>query len=128
MKTDNCIFCHVDTINFILENDLADTFWDRHPVSPGHLLIIPKRHSRNYFELTNPEIVAIHNLIHKSKILLDNDFQPNGYNIGINIDIVAKQIVMHPHVHVIPRYLGDDNHPIRKMFPGGGNFEIPGGN
>lgn len=125
MDNTTCIFCQRQQITFILENDLAGAFWDAYPVSTGHLLIIPKVHRQNYFELTNPEIVAINSLIHEAKDLLEHDFHPDGYNIGINVNHAAGQTVMHAHIHVIPRYLGDDAHPaggIRKMFPGGGEF------
>lgn len=125
MNYSNCIFCQREQIQFVLENDLTGAFWDRSPVSTGHLLIIPKTHRDNYFALTTPELVAVNNLIHEAKALLDHDFQPDGYNIGVNIHEAAGQTVMHAHIHVIPRYLGDDAHPaggIRKMFPGGGEF------
>ncbi|CAH0416043.1 HIT family protein [Periweissella fabaria] len=125
MKQPTCLFCQREQITFVLENDLAGAFWDRYPVSTGHLLIIPKTHRDNYFDLTTPELVAVNNLLHEAKLLLDHDFHPDGYNIGVNIEPAAGQTVMHAHVHVIPRYSGDDPHPaggIRKMFPGGGEF------
>lgn len=125
MLEKDCIFCRLDNIKFILENDLAGAFWDRSPVSTGHLLLIPKRHCQNYFDLIPTEIAALHQLTLDAKALLDADFQPDGYNIGSNIGVVGGQTVMHCHLHLIPRYKGDDVHPaggIRKIFPHGGEF------
>ena len=48
-----CVFCQINDI--VLENDLAIAFYDKYPVNKGHLLIIPKRHVEQYFDLTDQE-------------------------------------------------------------------------
>lgn len=122
MIESDCIFCHRETLKLVLENKLAVAFYDIHPVNKGHLLIIPKAHRENYFSLTKEELLAIDELIHKGKEMLDQKFGPAGYNIGVNVGEYGGQTVMHCHIHLIPRYIGDDPHPaggIRKMLPNG---------
>jgi len=116
----DCVFCNIikDKNEIILENDLAVAFFDSFPVSQGHTLIIPKRHAETYFDLTSEEIKAIFDLSKEVKNLLDNRYKPDGYNIGFNAGVVAGQSVMHCHMHVIPRYKGDQENPrggIRKI-------------
>lgn len=113
-----CIFCNINKSDILFENELAIAFFDAMPVSKGHTLIIPKRHSKNYFELTNKEIEAMFELSQKVKEHLDNLYHPDGYNVGFNVKEAGGQSVMHTHMHVIPRYIGDVSHPrggIRKI-------------
>ena len=114
----DCVFCNLDKNQILFENELALAFFDGMPVSKGHTLIIPKRHSRNYFELTKEEILAIFELSQKVKEYLDKQYHPDGYNVGFNVDEAGGQSVMHAHMHVIPRYKGDAPNPrggIRKV-------------
>ena len=102
-----CVFCTLpETVNLV-ENELARAFFDKYPVSKGHVLIVPKRHSASFFEATPEEMVSIGDLLTKVKEKLDEQFHPDGYNIGANVGSVAGQTVFHWHVHVIPRYQGD---------------------
>jgi diadenosine tetraphosphate (Ap4A) HIT family hydrolase len=104
----------------VLEIGLAYAIFDAYPVSPGHMLVIPKRHIPGYFEATIQEKIEILTLIDDAKRIIDERFHPNGYNIGINIGRVAGQTVMHLHVHVIPRYTGDVPDPrggVRGVIP-----------
>ena len=63
----DCIFCKLK--DYVLENELAYAVFDVMPVNPGHLLIIPKRHVQNYFDITPEEELAMHDLLHKGKKL-----------------------------------------------------------
>ena len=115
----SCVFCNINKEEIILENDLAVAFFDIMPVSKGHTLIIPKRHSENYFELTSDEIKAMFDLSQQVKKYLDEKYHPDGYNVGFNVKEAGGQSVMHTHMHVIPRYVGDALHPrggIRKII------------
>ena len=103
----DCIFCK------LLENELAYAVFDVMPVNPGHLLIIPKRHVQNYFDITPEEELAMHDLLHKGKKLIDEKYSPDGYNFGVNCNECAGQTVMHVHMHLIPRYKGDTSAPAR---------------
>lgn len=114
----NCVFCNY--VDKVLENDLATAFYDLYPASPGHLLIIPKRHVSSFFETTDEEKLAIFQLIDDCRKLIQEKYNPDSYNIGVNVGIFAGQTIMHAHVHVIPRYVGDVMDPrggIRGVIP-----------
>ncbi len=105
-----CPFCRV--AERVMENQLTFAVYDITPVSRGHLLIIPKRHYSSYFESTKDEIDAIFELLVRGKELLDAQYNPDGYNVGVNVGIASGQSVMHLHVHLIPRFFGDAEKPI----------------
>jgi len=86
-------------------------FRDKFPVSNGHTLIIPKRKVANYFELSFKEQSACWFLVNLVKTDLQNQFNPDGFNIGINVNEAAGQTVFHCHIHIIPRYNGDVENP-----------------
>jgi len=107
----SCLFCNLDKDQIILENDLAVAIMDKYPVNEGHMLFIPKRHFKIYFEATKEEVVALYDLIHEGKKYLDEKYHPDGYNIGINVGEDGGQTIMHLHIHLIPRYKGDAEDP-----------------
>lgn len=112
-----CPFCNIAPI---LENEYSLAFFDQHPVSKGHILIIPKAHKETYFELSDTEKRAIDDLLAQSRTYLDDLYQPDGYNIGANCGAVAGQTIFHCHVHLIPRYAGDVPNPrggVRGVIP-----------
>ena len=80
---------------------------DAYPVSPGHSLVIPKRHIGSWFEATEQERTAMLGLVDEAKVMIDAEFAPNSYNIGINDGPAAGQTVPHLHMHLIPRFEGD---------------------
>lgn len=98
----DCIFCK--NLPKVLENDLAYALNDIKPISKGHMLFIPKRHHENIFDSTPQEITAVFELINKAKAMLTKEHAPSGFNIQVNCGAAAGQIVMHAHVHLIPRY------------------------
>ena len=108
-----CIFCEIlrNQKYVVYENDLVFSILDEYPVSKGHILIIPKRHVNDYFELSKDEKIAIDDAIMWLKERLDHMYHPDGYNIGINNGEAAGQTVMHMHLHLIPRYKGDVKDP-----------------
>jgi diadenosine tetraphosphate (Ap4A) HIT family hydrolase len=91
----------------VKENDLAVLIRDAYPVSPGHSLVIPKRHIGSWFEATPEEVSAMLELLEDGKTMLDASHHPDGYNIGINDGPAAGQTVPHLHMHLIPRFTGD---------------------
>jgi len=91
----------------VKENDLAVLIRDAYPVSPGHSLVIPKRHIGSWFEATPEEVSAMLELLEDGKTMLDASHHPDGYNIGINDGPAAGQTVPHLHMHLIPRFAGD---------------------
>lgn len=93
---------------------------DMYPVSPGHVLIISNDLKKDYFELNEIEITELPLMIQKAKELIELEFQPNGYNIGMNCGESAGQTVFHFHCHVIPRYNDDMVDPrggVRGVIP-----------
>jgi|TARA_B110000238_G_scaffold77077_1_gene84981 diadenosine tetraphosphate (Ap4A) HIT family hydrolase len=115
---DQCIFCREQTL--IYETDLTYVTYDTYPASPGHALIITKRHVANYFDCTQQEVIELWQSVEKAKQLVDKDHSPDSYNIGINVGSVAGQSVPHIHIHLIPRYKGDVEDPrggVRGVIP-----------
>ena len=124
-RPNDCPFCRLPAGRVLEENGHAVAIADAFPVSPGHTLVIPKRHGAGFFELTVDEVLAVYGLLGRMKARLDRDLKPAGYNIGINIGEAAGQTVGHLHVHLIPRYCGDVAEPrggVRNVIPGKGPY------
>ena len=123
---DDCFFCKcVERKDVELENDLAMARFDDSPVSQGHLIVFTKRHVQDWWSTTPEERKAIFDLLDEAKQLIDQKYQPDGYNIGMNLGEKAGQSVMHLHVHLIPRYAGDVPNPrggVRGIIPGKQNY------
>ncbi len=116
----NCPFCDIKEEQIILKNNLCYAIYDKFPVNPGHILIIPFRHFSSFFDATKEEKIAIFDLLDYCKKLLDDKFKPDGYNIGVNVGHYAGQTIFHLHVHLIPRYKGDIDNPrggVRGVIP-----------
>jgi diadenosine tetraphosphate (Ap4A) HIT family hydrolase len=115
-----CPFCTLADSRIVASNDFALVIRDGFPISPGHTLIIPRRHIGSFFELTGGERTSLLVLLDQAKEDLDGKFQPDGFNIGINDGAAAGQTVPHLHIHLIPRYLGDRPDPrggVRWIIP-----------
>ncbi len=109
-----CPFCQLPPERIIAQNEHAFVIRDAFPVSPGHTLIIPKRHIGSFFDTTQEEKLALLALLDEVGALLaapDVANKPDGYNIGINDGPAAGQTVPHLHIHLIPRYTGDVEDP-----------------
>lgn len=102
-----CVFCSLPQERVIDSNDLAMVIRDGFPVSPGHTLIIPKRHVGSFFDITEEERTAMFALLERAKTALQAELAPPAYNIGINDGAAAGQTVPHLHMHLIPRFEGD---------------------
>ena len=116
-----CRFCNPYADDVVAKNELCYARWDRFPVSKGHMLLIPFRHTPDYFSLTRDEKIAMTDLTDVCRQVIEDNFQPDGYNLGYNIGAVAGQTVMHCHCHFIPRYRGDTDNPkggIRRVVAG----------
>jgi diadenosine tetraphosphate (Ap4A) HIT family hydrolase len=114
----NCELCRTETTLFGDEN--AFVRYDNNSLSKGHVLIIPRRHVSDFFEMTWAEKTSILALLDKAKAEISKEHSPDGYNIGINVGKAAGQSRMHVHVHLIPRYIGDVADPsggIRCVLP-----------
>ena len=115
-----CPFCVLDPARILAEDKLTVVYKDGFPVSPGHTVIIPRRHFATLFEATAEEQAALLAALAQAKAILDERHHPGGYNIGINHGKAGGQSVPHLHIHVIPRYLGDKEDPrggVRWILP-----------
>ena len=108
-----CPFCRVESEREIIASSaLSLAFFDGFPVSPGHVLIIPRRHVASFFDLTYEEQQDLLRLL-------------DGYNVGVNVGEAAGQSVLHVHMHLIPRYKGDVPNPrggVRGVIPAKQNY------
>jgi diadenosine tetraphosphate (Ap4A) HIT family hydrolase len=102
-----CPFCHLPPERILLSNDVGWVIRDAFPVSPGHTLIIPKRHVGSFFDLSDGERNGLMVLLAEAKLRTEAEFSPAGHNIGINDGPAAGQTVPHLHIHLIPRFAGD---------------------
>ncbi len=111
----NCIFCqlHLEpNQNILLENEhclflqLTEAQQQNIPLA-GAGVIVPKRHAENVFDLTLEEWQSTYALLQEAKKLLDDKYQPDGYNVGWNSGAIAGQHIMHAHLHVLPRYVDE---------------------
>ena len=85
--------------------------YDGYPVSPGHILIITNGSELDYFSLSEMKKNKLNDMISISKQIIEKEYNPDGYNIGMNCGIAAGQSVMQFHCHLIPRYKGDVDNP-----------------
>jgi len=115
-----CPFCSMTGERIVARTELAVAIRDGFPVSPGHTLVIPVRHVGSLFETTDAERADCLALLDQARRILEGELKPDGYNIGINDGKAAGQTVPHLHIHLIPRYVGDQPDPrggVRRIFP-----------
>ncbi len=123
MQTSTCPFCRIPQDQRFYDGPLVFGIWDSHPASPGHALLITKRHVATWFEASLDEKSELFSAIDAAHTAIERTHAPDGYNIGINVGAAAGQTVFHLHVHVIPRYIGDVKEPrggVRHVVPGRG--------
>jgi diadenosine tetraphosphate (Ap4A) HIT family hydrolase len=107
-SSNNCIFCNPHkNLTLLTESATAYAMFDGYPLNKGHVLIVPKRHVANYFELPFKEQSACWFMANKVQEILSKDFHPDGFNVGMNINREAGQTMMHANIHIIPRYQTD---------------------
>lgn len=127
-RESGCVFCNMPGERIVLENCLAYAIRDMYPVTSLHTLVIPRGHVLSYFDLSLQEIEDCHRLLVEARdeiVARDRDVQ--GFNIGINQGSAAGQTILHCHIHVIPRRIGDVDDPrggIRHLIPGKGRYEM----
>ena len=116
-----CLFCNINESGLAEVNDLAYASYDTFPVTDMHCLIIPKRHVKDYFDLTDEEIIACNMLIKNIKKEIEfKDPKVKGFNIGTNAGKISGQSILHCHIHLIPRREGDVENPqggVRSVIP-----------
>ena len=121
---DPCLFCRPQR-EILAANDTALGVLDTYPVSPGHALVVPRRHAVTIWDLNADEYADCFRLVRDVKAVLEQRFSPDGFNVGVNCGTAAGQSVMHAHIHVIPRYKGDVPNPrggVRHVIPLKANY------
>lgn len=105
--TRSCPFCQASPDRIFHEGSLVLGLWDGYPVSPGHALLIPRRHIPTWFDATPEEQQELTAAIETARAAILARHRPDGFNVGMNLGAAAGQTVGHLHLHVIPRYAGD---------------------
>jgi diadenosine tetraphosphate (Ap4A) HIT family hydrolase len=115
-----CPFCErIELGQYGRSTRLAVAFEDAYPVTPGHMLIVPRRHEPDFFALARDEQVAVLDLARE----IQSELRPGedgGINVGVNVGSAAGQTVGHAHLHLIPRAHGDVDDPrggVRAVIP-----------
>jgi superfamily II DNA or RNA helicase/HKD family nuclease len=125
--TNGCPLCHIASDRlFLLTADVIGV-WDAFPVSPGHALLVTKRHVATWYEATREERAALAEATESARQEIVKRYKPQGFNIGINAGEAAGQTVFHLHVHVIPRYSGDVPNPrggVRGVVPSRRDYSL----
>lgn len=123
-KPEPCIFCNPER-EILAQNAHAIAVFDSFPVSPGHVLVLPRRHVVTIWELEADEYRFCFDLVLAAKAAIEQRLRPDGYNVGVNCGEAAGQSVWHAHIHVIPRYAGDTPKPkggVRHVIPLKGEY------
>ena len=111
-----CIFCDLpaegdDVRTMILaRGELASVIVNPFPYNPGHLMVAPFRHVGAFTSLEAAELADVDALVARSIRALEQEMEPHGYNLGMNLGRVAGAgIPDHVHWHLVPRWNGDTN-------------------
>jgi diadenosine tetraphosphate (Ap4A) HIT family hydrolase len=119
-STKPCPFCNLSQQRIVVEGVSAVALWDTHPLNPGHVLIVPRRHVASWFEASMAEREEMMRLADDARRIVIERHSPDGFNLGVNDGATAGQSVPHVHVHLIPRYRGDVPDPrggVRWIIP-----------
>ncbi len=118
----SCPFC-TPLESPLADNESALAIEDKHPISPGHCLVVPRRHVVSIFALSLDEYRHCFELVRNVKDLLEKKHFPAGFNLAVNDGRTAGQTVEHAHIHVVPRFVGDTlkpNNLLGERLPGPG--------
>ena len=116
----NSPFAPLEPDRIIFEDAETIAFYDRYPVSPGHALVVAKQGTASLYDLPAETQAALWRAVATVRNLLQQRHQPDAFNIGLNDGSAAGQTIAHAHIHVIPRYTGDQADPrggVRWIFP-----------
>jgi histidine triad (HIT) family protein len=107
----DCIFCKIASkeipADVIYENEDVLAFLDIRPISKGHSLLIPKKHSADMLSAEAEDLSALINNVKEVAAGIIRATGAAGFNLGVNTGEAAGQVVFHTHFHIIPRFSGD---------------------
>jgi len=108
---DDCLFCKIIKGEIpctkLYEDDSIFAFLDIAPVNPGHVLVIPKEHRESFIELSEDQINKMFNTAQKIAKAVLSGIEADSFNLGMNVGKNAGQLVMHAHLHIMPRFPND---------------------
>ena len=111
MRDPDCIFCKIVAgelpAQIVDEDERTVAFMDINPGTRGHLLVIPREHSRDLTEIDPEDLAAVVSMAQKLAVRALERLDADGVNLFNSCGAAAWQTVFHFHVHVIPRYDGD---------------------
>ncbi len=120
-----CPFCAIAANRIRESSEHAVAVDDAFPVTPGHTLVVSRRHTADFFDMTDAELASMIQVLRAAKGRLDASLNPGGYTVGVNVGKDAGQTVFHVHIHLIPRRHGDAPAPtggVRNVIPGRGYY------
>lgn len=107
----DCLFCKIANKELpsalLYEDASLISFLDIRPTNPGHALIVPKRHSRNIFDMPDEDVTSVFAAAKKIAAAVKKGVEAEGINITMNNEPAAGQVIFHSHIHVIPRFSSD---------------------
>lgn len=106
-----CLFCNIVAGDIpcdkVFEDDATFAFLDIRPINPGHVLVIPKVHHANIYDIPSDVFARVMETTRMLAPKIKSAMSADGINIGMNNDPAAGQVIFHAHVHIIPRFDGD---------------------
>ena len=109
--TERCTFCAIAAeaapAERITETEQALSFVNKNPANPGHILVIPKRHDQDIWTLPDSDGHAVWSLVREMAELIRRAYEPDGLNLFQANRRAGWQSEFHFHVHVVPRWEGD---------------------
>jgi diadenosine tetraphosphate (Ap4A) HIT family hydrolase len=117
---ERCPFCEPEKESTWFDDQMGFVLWDAYPVSEGHALVVPKQHVASLYDLPIETQAALWQLVSEARSRLQEEYHPDGFNVGLNDGVAAGQTVMHAHIHVIPRWDNDVPDPrggVRRIIP-----------
>lgn len=107
----DCIFCKIVNkelpAEVVYEDEHTLAFLDINPTNEGHTLVIPKKHSANLLDMDEEDFAHVSKTVHRLAPKIKQATGACGINVIMNVEPCAGQVVMHPHVHIIPRFEND---------------------
>ena len=111
-----CVFCDLvsqgvgESTLILYRGSHAFVIFNKYPYNPGHLMVIPNRHTADFLSFSKDELLELHELKQRALAALKEEMKPQGFNIGMNLgEAGGAGIKDHLHYHVVPRWNGDTN-------------------
>ncbi len=124
---EDCIFCKIAQgllpCHKVYEDEKVMAFADISPISEGHTLVIPKRHAENIFEINQEDLTSVHLAARKIARAVQKALAPAGVAFLQLNGRGVNQVVMHYHLHLIPRAAGGPALPVSNWDAGEGDPE-----